>query len=144
MTAAGTLSISLNRREGECIACGAAVTDPRQGLPMRDGEIVDLEDNGEWGGFHACRDCYNAYIVAGPAGVRIRLQAIAGAADRFEVVGPDGQVEWDSEAAYRNSPEMSSAERAAVAVKIATVGVGGIGRDVRRSIVIRSSLHLSR
>lgn len=64
MVAGGAVSaieIRLDARESECIACGAPLTDPRQGLPLYEGRIVKPDDSGPWGGYDACLRCWQLY-----------------------------------------------------------------------------------
>lgn len=59
----------------ECIACGQ-LTARRQGLPMREGEVVENDDRGEWAGFDCCRSCYEAHAAGGVAALDARLRAL--------------------------------------------------------------------
>lgn len=74
---ADVLVIQLDPREVECTACGA-VHVKAQGLPMRDGDFLENDDPGEWGGFDVCRDCYDAHTVGGVAGLMRRLGSVIG------------------------------------------------------------------
>lgn len=52
-----TLVIELWPYKDDCIVCGKRHI-VKQGLAMYEGEIVADDYEGEWGGFNACRDCY--------------------------------------------------------------------------------------
>lgn len=71
------LAIRLDEPETECIACGVAPIPVRQGLPMRDGHVIENDDDtAEWGGFSACRECWWAHHEGGGAGLNARLRAL--------------------------------------------------------------------
>lgn len=76
--------IHLWPRESECIACGVPLIDPRQGLPVYEGRILNADDPGEWGGFDCCRACFEAWEIGGAAGVAVRLRALREAAQAAE------------------------------------------------------------
>lgn len=59
--APGAIVIQLNARLTECIACGVFLVDPKQGIPLWEGEVVPVESDGPWGGFDACEECYALY-----------------------------------------------------------------------------------
>ena len=64
--------IDMNERDATCSACGAEFVARRvggQGLPWRDGEIVEVDDSGEWAGMDACAECVAAYERGGSAEV---------------------------------------------------------------------------
>jgi hypothetical protein len=67
--------IRLNVPMQECAQCGT-VCESRQGLPMANGEIVENNYQGEWGGSPACPPCYQAHAEGGVAGLKHRLIAL--------------------------------------------------------------------
>ena len=76
--------VDLTPHEVECIACGA-IHVRGQGLAMREGEFLEHDDPGEWGGFDACRRCFEAHQVGGVRGLEVRLAALREGADMVEV-----------------------------------------------------------
>ncbi len=66
------LVIRLDERWVECIACGADCIQ-EQGLPMREGEFLENDDPGEWGGFDACRSCYEIHAAGGVRALTLHL-----------------------------------------------------------------------
>ncbi|MBF0529190.1 MAG: hypothetical protein HQK55_07950 [Deltaproteobacteria bacterium] len=55
------LIISLNRATADCCICGEEVY-MEYGIPMYEGIPVPLDWEGEWGGFAACKLCYDKYM----------------------------------------------------------------------------------
>lgn len=84
------LVIRLDEPVVECIACGAETTQS-QGLPMREGQFLENDDTGEWGGFSACRDCWNAHTVGGVTGLMRRLGDLM---DKGNTMARDHWLSW--------------------------------------------------
>lgn len=56
--------IELWPHESECVACGRNLYGCKQGIPMYGGEPVPHDYTGDWAGFDACRECFDAYTAA--------------------------------------------------------------------------------
>ncbi len=56
------LVIDLSPRRSECAVCGTYLEVPSSGgglgVPMYEGLVLPNDWDGEWGGFDACRRCY--------------------------------------------------------------------------------------
>lgn len=78
------LMLRIDEPETECIACGAKPIAKRQGLPMYDGEFLENDHVGEWGGFDACEECHRAHTEGGVAALNARLRALR-ASEREQV-----------------------------------------------------------
>lgn len=59
----------LNQDWDECCICGCDVAiaprGPNYGIPMYEGIPVPVEWTGEWGGFTACKMCFDRYEAGG-------------------------------------------------------------------------------
>lgn len=49
--------INMQPRDRQCVVCGNPAT-PGYGVPMFEDRLVPNNWKGAWGGFPACRDCY--------------------------------------------------------------------------------------
>lgn len=64
--------IRLDEPWSTCAACGEE-TPARWGLPVADGEVVENDYVGDWGGVPACRACFEIHAAGGVRGLGLYL-----------------------------------------------------------------------